>query len=113
MISIISRLLKMHAYHEYQISFLPFLFFSQQKKREFSAHGAYPVLLFNKLILFSCYDIFAGFSYKAVALHEMGHSLGFAHSDVPSAVMYAYYGPQRHTLTADDIAGAEALFGPA
>ena len=55
----------------------------------------------------------AGFSYRTVALHEMGHSLGFAHSDVPSAVMYSYYGPNRHQLTPDDIAGMENMFGPA
>lgn len=53
------------------------------------------------------------FSYKTVALHELGHSLGFAHSNVPSAVMYAFYGPTRHTLTDDDIAGAIDMFGVA
>jgi len=43
----------------------------------------------------------------------LGHSLGFAHSNVPSAVMYAFYGPTRHTLTDDDIAGAIDMFGVA
>ncbi|XP_067946381.1 50 kDa hatching enzyme-like [Watersipora subatra] len=52
------------------------------------------------------------FSYTSVALHEMGHSLGLAHSNDPAAVMYAFYGPNRHVLTPDDIAGAVALFGP-
>ncbi|MCH8838904.1 MAG: matrixin family metalloprotease, partial [Candidatus Marinimicrobia bacterium] len=45
----------------------------------------------------------------SVALHEFGHGLGLAHSDDPSAVMYAYY--QMVTdLQPDDIAGIKALY---
>lgn len=46
----------------------------------------------------------------SVALHEAGHALGLAHSDVPTAVMYPYY---RLTagLTTDDIAAVRALYG--
>jgi hypothetical protein len=47
----------------------------------------------------------------SVALHEAGHALGLGHSDDPTAVMYPYYRMQTG-LTADDIAGIQALYGP-
>ncbi len=47
----------------------------------------------------------------SVALHETGHALGLGHSDNPTAVMYPYYRLQTG-LTADDIAGIQALYGP-
>lgn len=46
----------------------------------------------------------------SVALHEAGHALGLAHTDNPDTVMYPYY----HMVTglsADDIAGIQALYG--
>ena len=45
-----------------------------------------------------------------MALHEAGHALGLAHSSDPNAVMYAYY-HVASGLTADDIAGIQALYG--
>jgi len=51
------------------------------------------------------------YDLRAVALHELGHCIGLDHSEQSSAVMYAYYGGLR-TLTADDIAGAQALYDP-
>lgn len=46
-----------------------------------------------------------------VAAHEIGHNLGFDHSNDPDALMYpSYLGPHRF-LGEDDIAGAQALYG--
>jgi hypothetical protein len=48
-----------------------------------------------------------------VAAHEIGHTLGLAHSSDPNALMYpSYSGPYR-TLGDDDIAGVQAVYGPA
>lgn len=46
-----------------------------------------------------------------VALHEIGHSLGLAHTTVEDAVMEAVYLGSRRTLHADDIAGISNLYG--
>jgi hypothetical protein len=46
-----------------------------------------------------------------VAAHEIGHTLGLAHSSEPSALMFAAYrGPHRF-LAEDDIAGVQAIYG--
>jgi len=45
----------------------------------------------------------------SVALHELGHSLGLGHSDVPNAVMYPYY--RRATaLSEEDIAAIRLMY---
>ena len=49
-----------------------------------------------------------GVFFTAV-LHEIGHALGIAHSDVDGAVMGLYGGSGM--LTADDVAAAQALWG--
>jgi hypothetical protein len=47
-----------------------------------------------------------------VALHELGHSLGLAHSNVSGAVMQAFYGGPVSGLHQDDINGIRSLYGP-
>jgi matrixin len=47
---------------------------------------------------------------QRVALHELGHLLGLAHSNVSTAIMNAYIN-NSYTLTADDIAGIQSLYG--
>jgi uncharacterized protein YraI len=45
-----------------------------------------------------------------VLLHELGHAIGLDHSHDPNAVMYAEYSGPR-SLTDDDIAGCQSLYG--
>ena len=48
-----------------------------------------------------------------VAAHEIGHTLGLAHSSDPNALMFpSYSGPHRF-LDDDDIAGVQSLYGVA
>jgi hypothetical protein len=53
----------------------------------------------------------SGIDLPTVALHELGHGLGLAHSNVSSSVMYAYYGGPRRELTDDDIRGIQSIYG--
>ena len=48
---------------------------------------------------------------ETVALHEIGHLLGLAHSSSPNAVMYASYSGQLRTLSQDDIDGIQSVYG--
>jgi hypothetical protein len=52
-----------------------------------------------------------GFHLLQVAIHEIGHLLGLKHSQVPQSIMYPAYEAGQLTLHADDIAGAQALYG--
>jgi len=45
----------------------------------------------------------------SVTLHELGHALGLAHSDVPGSVMYPYY-RRASILTAEDINAIQTLY---
>jgi len=50
------------------------------------------------------------YDIQRVALHESGHVLGLDHSSNPAAIMYAFIN-NSYQLTADDIGGAQALYG--
>lgn len=52
------------------------------------------------------------YDLETVVLHEIGHSLGLLHSDVPGSVMAASYDGGKRALTADDIAGITHIYGP-
>jgi hypothetical protein len=54
----------------------------------------------------------ADYDIYTVLLHEMGHALGLMHPAVDTgSVMDASYGGARRALTADDIAGIQAIYG--
>jgi Matrixin/Bacterial TSP3 repeat len=48
-----------------------------------------------------------------VAAHEIGHTLGLAHSNDPEALMFASYSGPHRFLADDDIAGVQSLYGVA
>jgi hypothetical protein len=53
-----------------------------------------------------------GIDFKYVAVHEMGHSFGLAHSNVRGAIMQPYFHYMENlALHADDIAGIQAHYG--
>lgn len=55
-----------------------------------------------------------GTDFNSVALHELGHALGLAHSPVPTAVMFPYYrdsdSDSLYKLDYDDILGMYNLY---
>lgn len=55
----------------------------------------------------------AGFSIFQVAAHEIGHAIGLDHTTVPGSLMNSFYTEAFSGPQADDIAGAQFIYGAA
>jgi hypothetical protein len=55
----------------------------------------------------------SNYDLETVAIHEIGHVLGMGHSQIASADMYAYYQYVKQTLSSDDVAGIQSIWGAA
>jgi hypothetical protein len=53
------------------------------------------------------------YDLETVMAHEIGHSLGLLHSSFSNAVMYSVYNGMKQSLTSDDIAGIQSIYGGA
>jgi len=51
------------------------------------------------------------YDLETVAIHEFGHALGLGESQITAACMYAYYNGVKQSLTSDDIAGIQSVWG--
>jgi hypothetical protein len=54
-----------------------------------------------------------GFDIFQVAAHEIGHAIGLAHTGVANSLMNPFYTEALSGPQADDIAGAQFIYGPA
>jgi matrixin/VCBS repeat protein len=52
-------------------------------------------------------------SFRTVAMHEIGHSIGLRHTSVSGSLMNPFYNPAITAPQSDDIAGARAIYGAA
>jgi hypothetical protein len=87
------------------------------------AHGFFPPangvtaagdIHFDTGDLWDLSDVGAGFNIFRVALHEIGHAIGLGHESAVTAVMNPFYTESTPlTLLADDIAGAQFIYGAA
>ena len=51
------------------------------------------------------------YDLETVAIHELGHALGMAHSAIATADMYGSYNGAKQALTSDDTAGIQSIYG--
>ena len=51
------------------------------------------------------------YDLETVAIHEFGHALGLGESQITTACMYAYYNGMKQSLTTDDVAGIQSVWG--
>lgn len=58
------------------------------------------------------WQINSDYDLLTVAIHEFGHALGMDHSAIGSADMYAAYNGIKQSLTPDDTAGIDSIYGP-
>jgi hypothetical protein len=59
----------------------------------------------------AAWKINSDYDLETVVIHELGHALGMGHSAISAAVMSAYYTGVKQTLTSDDIAGIDSIYG--
>ena len=57
------------------------------------------------------WHINSAYDLETVAIHEFGHALGLGESQITTACMYAYYNGTKQSLTSDDIAGIQSVWG--
>jgi hypothetical protein len=57
------------------------------------------------------WQINSNYDLETVAIHEFGHALGLGESQIATACMYAYYNAMKQTLTTDDVAGIQSVWG--
>jgi hypothetical protein len=65
-------------------------------------------ILFNSNVN---WQIGTSYDLMTVAAHEFGHALGLGESSVSTAVMYGTYNGIKESLTSDDIAGIQSIYG--
>jgi hypothetical protein len=57
------------------------------------------------------WQINTDYDLETVAIHEFGHALGLGESQITTACMYAYYNGMKQSLTTDDVAGIQSVWG--